>query len=58
MIDIPNHWFQYVDEPTVGRVLDGENYQIGFVDTADTPYPELVTASRKMGAALDAPRKP
>lgn len=46
------HWFQYVDEPTVGRVLDGENYQVGFLDTADTPYPELVAASRKMGALI------
>lgn len=46
------HWFQYVDEPVVGRVGDGENYQIGFVDVADTPYPELVEASREMGASL------
>lgn len=46
------HWFQYVDEPLVGRVGDGENYQIGFVDVTDTPYPELVAASREMGASL------
>jgi hypothetical protein len=36
------HWFQYLDEPTLGRTLDGENYNIGFVNVADNPYPELV----------------
>jgi hypothetical protein len=25
-----------MDEPTTGRVYDEENYQIGFVDVADT----------------------
>ena len=40
------HWFQYIDEPITGRVHDGENYNIGFVDVADTPYPELVKAAR------------
>lgn len=46
------HWFQYRDQPTTGRSLDGENYQIGFVDIADTPYPEIVAAARKVGEAL------
>ena len=31
-------WFKYQDEPTTGRGLDGENYQISFVDCCDTPY--------------------
>jgi len=39
------HWFQYLDEPTLGRVLDGENYNIGLVSVADVPYPELVNAA-------------
>jgi len=43
------HWFQYQDEPTTGRVYDEENYQIGFVDIADTPYPETIAASREVG---------
>ena len=43
------HWFQYMDEPTTGRALDGENYQIGFVDGADTPYAETIEASRDVG---------
>lgn len=42
------HWFQYQDEPTTGR-FDGENYQIGFVDVCDRPYPEIVAASRRVG---------
>ena len=28
---------------------DGEGYQIGFVDVADTPYPEMIKASREVG---------
>ncbi|MBL8991869.1 MAG: agarase, partial [Spirochaetia bacterium] len=46
------HWFQYVDQPLTGRWLDGENYQVGFVDVCDNPYPETIEASRKIGAAL------
>lgn len=46
------HWFQYVDEPITGRCYDGENYNIGFVDVTDTPYPELVTAARKANAEV------
>jgi hypothetical protein len=46
------HWFQYQDEPVTGRVYDEENYQIGFVDVADTPYAELVRASREVGEGL------
>jgi hypothetical protein len=43
------HWFQYQDEPTTGRFFDEENYQIGFVDCADTAYRETVDAARKVG---------
>jgi hypothetical protein len=46
------HWFEYTDEPTVGRSFDGENYQIGFVDVVDTPYPETIAAARKLGAEM------
>jgi hypothetical protein len=42
------HWFQYSDQVVTGR-FDGENYQIGFVDIVDRPYPEMVAASRKLG---------
>jgi hypothetical protein len=46
------HWFQYRDEPVTGRVLDEENYQIGFVDVADTPYAETIAACRAVGYHL------
>lgn len=49
---VGTHWFQYMDEPTTGRVYDEENYQIGFVDIADTPYAETITASREVGNNL------
>lgn len=42
------HWFQWVDEPLTGRSLDGENYNIGFLDVTDTPYPELVEAAKEI----------
>jgi hypothetical protein len=42
------HWFQLYDEPTTGRG-DGENYQIGFLDVCDQPYPETIAASREVG---------
>lgn len=50
------HWFQYEDEPVIGRSWDGENYQIGFVDVADTPYPEMVAACREAAAELYSTR--
>ena len=46
------HWFQYRDQPTTGRALDEENFQIGFVDVADTPYREMVEASRALGREM------
>ncbi len=46
---VGTHWFQYQDEPTIGRVYDEENYQIGFIDIADTPYQETISASREVG---------
>jgi len=48
---VGTHWFQFADQATTGRP-DGENYQIGFVDICDTPYPETIEASRKVGASM------
>jgi hypothetical protein len=45
------HWFQMYDEPVTGRG-DGENYQIGFLDICDQPYPETIEASRFAGNQL------
>ena len=49
---VGTHWFQWMDEPTTGRVYDEENYQIGFVDIADTPYRETIEAIREVGSQL------
>ncbi|MHB0998403.1 MAG: beta-galactosidase [Armatimonadota bacterium] len=43
------HWFQYRDDPLTGRSLDEENFQTGFLDVTDTPYPEMVDAARSVG---------
>ncbi len=48
---VGTHWFQYKDQATTGRG-DGENYQIGFVDICDTPYPEIIQASREVGSNM------
>lgn len=53
---VGTHWFQYRDEPATGRKLDGENFQIGFVDVADRPYAELVDAARGIAATMYATR--
>ena len=47
------HWFQYYDEPSGGR-SDGENFNMGLVDTANRPYQGLVTALAAANA--EAPR--
>jgi agarase len=49
---VGTHWFQWQDEPTTGRVYDEENYQIGFLDVADTPYRETIAVSRDIGQRL------
>jgi hypothetical protein len=48
---VGTHWFQYLDQPTTGRG-DGEDYQIGFVDICDRPYPQIVQAARDIGKAM------
>lgn len=48
---IGTHWFQYAPQSFTGRA-DGENYQVGMLDIADTPYPELIRAVRKVGEEM------
>jgi len=48
---VGTHWFQWMDQALTGR-FDGENYQIGFLSVTDTPYPELVQASRDVAATM------
>ncbi|KXI28848.1 beta-galactosidase [Paraglaciecola hydrolytica] len=45
---IGTHWFQYAEQPPTGRG-DGENYNVGIVDLADKPFPELVKSIREVG---------
>jgi hypothetical protein len=47
------HWYQWVDQPATGR-RDGENYNIGWIDVTDRPYPELVAAAKATHAKIDA----
>lgn len=42
---VGTHWFQWLDQPATGR-MDGENYNIGFLDVTDRPYQRLVEAAR------------
>ncbi len=44
------HWFQFSDEPAHGRG-DGEDWNMGFVDTDGVPYEEMVSASKSLGIA-------
>jgi hypothetical protein len=46
------HWHQWVDQPVTGR-SDGENFNIGWIDVTDRPYPELVAAAKATHAKLD-----
>jgi len=48
---VGTHWFQYSDQAFTGRG-DGENYQIGFIDICDNPYPEIVAEARRIGYDL------
>ncbi len=52
---VGTHWFAFPDQsaaarPTVGK--PGENYQIGFVDVTDTPYPEITSYSRGLAEVM------
>ena len=44
---IGTHWFQYIDQCYTAR-MDGENYQIGFIDICDRPHKEMIEASRQI----------
>lgn len=48
---VGGHYFQYRDQPLTGDAHN-ESAQIGFVDVADTPYPEMIKASREIAAEM------
>ena len=41
------HWFQYLDQPVTGRLLDGENGHFGLVGITDLPFQGFVDGVRK-----------
>lgn len=46
------HWFQYYDEPILGRGYDSERSDTGFVDVTDQPYYSLVNAARNVNGSM------
>ena len=49
------HWHQYSDQPFTGR-FDGEAANVGLVDIADRPFPELVAEMTAASAHMYAMR--
>jgi hypothetical protein len=50
------HWFQYCDEPLGGRE-DGEDYNMGLIDTSNRPYTELTESFVKLNSVLESVHK-
>jgi hypothetical protein len=48
------HWFQYLDQPVTGRLLDGENGHLGLVGITDLPFQGFVEAVRKSNSQVAA----
>jgi hypothetical protein len=47
------NWFMLYDQPLTGTSYGrGENFQIGFLDICDSPYPEIIKASRGIGSMM------
>jgi len=46
------HWFQFADEPPLGR-SDGEDFDFGLVDNLDRPYEELTAAFADVNAKAE-----
>lgn len=46
------HWFQYLDQPVSGRLLDGENGHLGLVAITDRPWQSFVEAVRQANMAV------
>jgi hypothetical protein len=47
---VGTHWFQYVDQPVTGRILDGENAHIGLVGITDIPFGSFTRAVTEANA--------
>jgi hypothetical protein len=51
-IVVGTHWFQYVDQPVTGRILDGENAHIGLVGITDIPFEGFTRAATETNARV------
>ncbi|HEX8778207.1 MAG TPA: beta-galactosidase [Rhodanobacter sp.] len=49
---VGTHWFEYVDEPVSGRLLDGENSHFGLVGITDIPFAGFVKTVRQTNLGL------
>ncbi|KAG9601868.1 hypothetical protein KCV01_g7424, partial [Aureobasidium melanogenum] len=49
---VGTHWFQYVDQPVTGRILDGENAHIGLVGITDIPFEGFTRAVTDVNARV------
>ncbi|WP_219918799.1 beta-galactosidase [Rhodanobacter sp. PCA2] len=49
---VGTHWFEYVDEPVTGRLLDGENGHFSLVGITDIPFAGFVESVRKTNLEL------
>ncbi|WP_312934811.1 beta-galactosidase [Pseudomonas sp.] len=47
------HWFQYLDQPASGRLLDGENGHLGLVAITNVAWTGFVEAVRKRNLLLN-----
>ena len=45
-------WWQYVDEPSTGRIPDGENSNYGLVNMDDQPYFDLVNGMKEIHSQI------
>jgi hypothetical protein len=48
------HWFQYLDQPVTGRLLDGENGHLGLVAITDRPWDTFVERVRQTNLKIAA----
>lgn len=48
---VGTHWHQFSDQPLTGR-FDGENFNVGFTDVCDSPYPEMREVLRKVSSHM------
>jgi hypothetical protein len=46
------HWFRFADEPTHGRLSDGEDYNFGLVDIENRPYEQLVSSLARANSEI------